>query len=147
MANLPLMSLGLFTFALQTAPFETLKRSTGQRWTTNNRVGRGPAQQWVGPGADTITVDGLLMPELTGGAGNLDKLRSMADSGKAWILISGQGDHLGKWFIESVDETRSHHAGPGLPRRIEFTLKLVRYWGDAADQLGNLMESKPDDAG
>mgnify|MGYP006426983791 CR=1 FL=1 len=142
MSNVPLMSLGLFTFALQTAPFETVKRSTKQRWSANDRVGGGPAHQWLGPADDKITLDGSLMPALTGGATNLDKLRTMANSGKAWILVSGQGDHLGKWFIQSIEETRSHHAGPGLARRIEFTVKLVRYWGDSA-QLGNLMDSRP----
>ncbi len=147
MAASPLLSLGLFTFALRTAPFETLKRSTSQRWSSNARVGRGPGQQWVGPGDDTITLDGSLMPELTGGPATLDKLRAMADSGTAWIMIDGQGENLGKWYIDSVEETRSHLAGPGLPRRIEFSLKLVRYWGDDADQLGNLMDSRPEAAG
>lgn len=142
-ATTPLIALGLFTFSLRTAPFETVKRSTAQRWASNERVGQGAAQQWVGPGADTITIDGVLMPELTGGPRTLDRLRSMADSGKAWILLSGTGVHMGKWFIESVDETGSHHAGPGLARRISFSLKLVRYWGDEADQLGNIMDSLP----
>lgn len=144
MANDPLMALGLFTFGLKTAPFDTLRRTTSQRWASNNRVGRGPGHQWVGPGEDSITLEGVLMPELTGGTVNLDKLREMAATGKAWILVSGTGEQMGKWFIESVEESRSHHAGPGLPRRIGFTLQLKRYWGDAPEQLGALMTSNPD---
>lgn len=139
----PLMSLGWFVFALDTAPFETLKRTTSARWESKNRVGAGPAHQHLGPGADTLSIDGTLLPELTGGAVNLDKLREMQAGGKAWILTSGTGENMGKWFIETVDETRSHFAGPGLPRRIGFSLNLVRYWDDASDKLGHLPDSLP----
>lgn len=139
----PLMALGLFTFGLATAPFETLKRSTAQRWESHNRVDRGAAWQHLGPGADEITIDGVLMPELTGGPRNLNRLRAMADGGRAWILISGTGANLGQWFIQSVEETRSDFAGPGLPRRIAFSLKLSRYWDDAPARLGSLPDSAP----
>ncbi|WP_142847073.1 phage tail protein [Telmatospirillum sp. J64-1] len=140
----PLMALGLFTFGLNTAPFNELKRSTQERWESRNPVGTGPAYQHLGPGEDSITLDGVLMPELTGDAANLDKLRDMQADGKAWILVSGQGENLGKWFIQSVEETQSHFAGPGLARRISFTLKLTRYWDESSDRLGNLMDSMPE---
>jgi len=138
-----LMALGLFTFELKTAPFETLKRSTEQRWEAKNRVGRGPAYQWTGPGEDTITVEGTLAPELTGGPVNLDKLRDMSAKGKAWILTAGTGEVLGQWFIRKVEETRTRMLANGTPRKIAFTLTLCRYWDEDTAQLGKLMDSKP----
>lgn len=138
-----LMSLGLFTFSLATAPFETLKRSTAQRWEAKNRIGRGAAYQWVGPGEDTINVDGTLMPELTGGPDNLDKLREMADSGKSWILTAGTGDVMGRWTIQDVQETRSHMLANGAPRKITFSLTLRRYWDDDEAGAGRLLDSRP----
>lgn len=138
-----LMALGLFVFHLGTAPFETLRRSTQQRWESKPRVGQAPAWQWVGPGEDSLTIEGTLAPELTGGPDTLDTLREMADSGRAWILVAGTGEVMGKWFIASVDETRSHMRGDGSPRKIAFTLSLKRYWGEDTAVLGELMDSLP----
>lgn len=138
-----LMSLGMFIFSLQTAPFETLKRTTSQRWAEKNRVGKGAAWQHLGPGEDTITIDGTLMPELTGGPENLDKLREMMASGKAWILTAGSGDVLDKWIITQVDDTRSKLRGDGSARKIVFALTLKRYWDDDDKMLGKLLDSLP----
>ncbi|MBF0169056.1 MAG: phage tail protein [Alphaproteobacteria bacterium] len=138
-----LMSLGLYVFGMNTAPFETLKRSTQSRWESQNRVGKGPAKQFLGPGDDTITIDGALALDLTGGPENLDKLREMASSGKAWILTAGTGEVLDAWFITSVDETRSHMYANGRPRLIEFAIQLTRYWDDDTSALGRLMDSLP----
>ncbi|SBV94077.1 Phage P2 GpU protein [uncultured Alphaproteobacteria bacterium] len=138
-----LMSLGLFTFGLSTAPFETLKRTTAQRWEAKNRVGRMAAQQWVGPGEDAITLEGTLMPELTGGPESLDKLRDMAASGKAWILTAGTGENMGRWIIAQVEESRSAMLGNGFPRKIGFSLSLRAYDDDDPASLGNLMDSRP----
>lgn len=140
---MPLMSLGLFAFSLQTAPFETLKRSTAQRWESKNRVGKAPAYQNGGPGDDTITIDGTLAPPLTGGAKNLDKLREMMAGGKVWILTAGTGDVMGKWFITSVEETRSHMLDKGFARKTAFSLSLKHYPDDDVGMLGKLLDSLP----
>jgi uncharacterized protein len=138
-----LMALGLFVFSLKTAPFETVTRETGQRWSGNARAAGTIAYQYLGPDDDTLTIDGILMPELTGGIEALDKLREMAAEGKAWILISGDGRNLGRWFIENVGERGTYHAANGLPRRIEFSLALTRYWDDDPAALGTLKASLP----
>lgn len=138
-----LMTLGLFVFELSSAPFQQLDRQTEQRWASKDRAGGPPAQQYVGPGADTLTVDGVLLPELTGGGRALDKLREMAAEGKAWILVSGDGRNRGKWIITSVSERTSHHVSNGLPRRIEFSLSLRRYWDDDPAGMGALRKSLP----
>lgn len=138
-----LMSLGMFAFSLQTAPFETLKRSTAQRWESKNRIGKAPAYQHVGQGEDTITVDGTLAPELTGGPETLDKLREMAATGKAWVLTAGTGEVMDTWFIDRVEETSSHIRRDGKPRKVAFSLTLKRYWDDDPSVLGKLMESVP----
>lgn len=139
---MPLAALGLFTFELATAPWDTLARSTDWRWPSKDRVRAGPAHQFTGPGADTLTIDGALMPELTGGPDDtLDKLRAMASDGKAWILTDGQGRAHGRWFIGQITEKGSHHLANGAPRRIEFTIALHRYWDDDPDAKGELARS------
>lgn len=138
-----LMSLGMFVFGLDTAPFETIKRTTAQRWARAARVGRRAAQQNLGPGEDTITLDGTLMPELTGGPETLDKLREMMAAGKAWVLTAGTGEVLGRWIVTQVEETRSKLLGNGVARKIAFALTLQAYDDDDPAALGNLMDSKP----
>lgn len=138
-----LMTLGLFVFELATAPFESTNRQTAWRWASKDRAAGPPAHQFLGPGADSLTLDGVLMPELTGGIEALDQLREMAAEGKAWILVSGDGRNQGTWFIDGVTEKSSHHLPNGQARRIEFSLSLKRYWDDDTRALGNLVDSLP----
>lgn len=140
---MPLLSLGWFTFSVETAPFKTIKRSTEQRWTEKSRVGEAPAYQHLGPGADTITLDGSLAPEISGGASNLDRLREMMASGNTWILTAGTGEVLGQWFITNVEETREKLFRNGAARHIPFSLTLKRYPDEDAVMLGKLPASTP----
>jgi uncharacterized protein len=136
-----LMSLGLFVFSLKTAPFDKINRSTDYRWAENARFNQGAAAQFLGPGTDTITLTGQLAPQITGGSYNLDLLRIMAGTGKAWPLIDGRGFPLGYWYIESQSEDRSYLTDDGQARKIDFTLKLKRYFGKDVSNLGDLAVS------
>lgn len=140
---MPLATLGYFVFENKTAPFSSVSRQTDQRWRMQDRAGAAPAAQYLGPGEDTLTIEGTLYPELTGGPVHLDRLRTMADSGRAWILLDGQGRHQGRWFITSVNETRSYLLSNGLARKIDFSLALSRYWDSDPAALGNLSDSRP----
>lgn len=138
-----LAALGWFVFALRSLPIASMSRQTDQRWRSQDRAGAPPAAQYLGPGEDTLTIEGTLYPELTGGPINLDRLRTMADSGKAWILLDGQGHHRGRWYITSVNETRSALLGNGLARKIDFSVLLSRYWDADPAALGHLPDSRP----
>lgn len=150
-----LMALGVFVFELKTLPFDGLSRQTAWRWPGKERAGGPPAHQYAGPGDDTLTIDGVLMPELTGGGKELEALRKMAAEGKAWILLSGDGRELGQYFIERVEDKGSHFLSNGAPRKIEFTIALKRYWEDegvkagglGGGMLGDLKASLPDVGG
>ena len=137
----PLMALGLFVFALASAPVQTVQRTSSANWTGKQRVGAGPAHQFIGPESDEITINGLMMPELTGGGAHLTILRQMQQSGGAWPLIDPGGVYFGAWFIRSVEETGSHFVDSAGPRRIAFTVSLTRDWDESADTLGNLPTS------
>lgn len=137
-----LMSLGLFVFERKTAPFSSYDRFTQQRWQTQERAGTAPAAQWLGPGDDSLSIDGVLAPELTGGTRHLDTLRRMANSGRAWILVDGTGAEMGKWYIESVTEKGTHLIDNGRARKVEFTVRLARYWDDDPAALGDLRDSQ-----
>ena len=89
-------------------------------------MGSRPARQFVGPGDDTITLSGVLVPELMGRTAALDELRAMADTGMAWALVSGAGEIFGAFVIENTSTTGTVMMDNGMPRRIEFQLQLKR---------------------
>lgn len=124
-----MMALGLFVFALETAPYQNFQQQIGWRHPANNRVGRRPARQFMGPDDETITLSGVLLPELTGGDNTIDVLRGMADAGLSYVLIEGSGRYYGMFVIENMEITRTLFFPDGKARRLEFSLKLARVDG------------------
>jgi len=133
-----LASLGLFVFELKSAPFTQMQRQSKWKHPSNSRVGNTPAYQFTGKGEETITLTGSLYPLITGGPVNLDLLRLMADTGKAWILIEGTGRILGLWIIDALDETKSEYFNDGAAKKIDFSLSLKRVDDDRVAMLGNI---------
>jgi phage protein U len=136
-----MMALGLFVFGLNTVPYQQLQRQTQWRHPSVSRVGRRPGRQYTGPGEDGITLSGTLYPELTGGRVSLDLVRALADTGKAWPLVQGDGTFYGHFVIESIDETASFFFTDGTARKIDFSLKLARVDDEAIDMLGAVTDS------
>lgn len=131
-----MLSLGMFVFSLSTLAYQELQRQTNWRHASNSRVGTSPALQFVGRGDDTITLPGIILPELAGSVLSLDALRLMANTGKAWPMVEGTGRIYGLWVIESLSETKTVFFRDGTPKRIEFTLTLKRTDDDRIDLLG-----------
>lgn len=131
-----MLALGMFVFSLSTAAYQKLQRQTEWRHASNSRVGAAPARQFVGRGDDTITLPGVILPELAGSALSLDALRLMANTGKAWPMVEGSGRIYGLWIIDSLSETKTLFFRDGTPRRIEFSLSLKRIDDDRIDLLG-----------
>ena len=73
-----------------------------------------------------------MYPDFKGGAGQINDLRALAREGKPLRLITGAGDVLGLWVIESITEGQSAFKPDGTFRRQEFAVTL-RMWGDDAD--------------
>lgn len=121
-----MMTLGFFVFSLPTASYQSLQRQMSWNHAEQQRPGARPAYQYVGPGSDSISLQGVLYPEITGGRVTLDLLRVMAEEGKAWPLIEGTGRIYGFWAITGINETSSEFMQDGAPRKIEFDLSLVR---------------------
>lgn len=131
-----LAALGQFIFALNTIAFQEMRRSTAWRHPSNSRVGARPAHQFVGPGDDTITLTGLQAPEFMGDRLAIKKLRDMADKGFGYSLVNGAGEAFGAWAIQNVEETGTIFIREGVPRRVEFSITLVRVDDDLTDPGG-----------
>jgi phage protein U len=118
-----MMVLGLYVFMLRTVPYQELQYQRSWRHAANSRVNRRPSTQFLGPDNDSLTLSGVLLPEVTGGRLSLLALEQMAELGKAWPLIEGSGTIYGMFVIEpESDKNRVFESG--MPRRIEFTLTL-----------------------
>jgi phage protein U len=132
-----MMTLGMFVFGLSTLTYQELQRQTAWRHNSTSRIGAAPARQFLGRGDDSITLPGVLLPELCGSLLELDTLRAMADTGKAYALIASTGVVYGQFVIESLSETRTLFFSDGTPRRVEFSLTLQRVDTDQVDLLGS----------
>jgi phage protein U len=129
MANI-MMQLGSFQFSLDTAAYQTLKRSSQYLWASTARVGQRPALQSVGLGIETIGINGVIYPHYAGGMGQVDAMRGEASKGEPLMLVDGHGRIWQHWCITSIEETQTTFDTNGTPLKIEFRLQLTRHGED-----------------
>lgn len=122
-----LMALGQYRFAVATASFETLSRSTSYNWSEQKRLRNTCAFQYQGRGSDEITLNGVVYPHFQGGVGQVAAMRKEAESGKPLSLMDGTGKSWGRWVIREIEETRTLHSREGIPRKVSFRLRLAWY--------------------
>ncbi len=126
----PLMTLGEYVFGADSAAYDEMRRAVEYRWAEQERIGRSPARQWLGPGAETIRLRGTIYAIRRPAAEELDALRAEAAKGEPLRMTLGTGEILGLWTIERIRETGSlFHAG-GVPRKVEFEAELAWYGED-----------------
>lgn len=123
-----MMQLGGFQFGINTAAYQSLKRSTEYRWPTQDRFGLGPVSQFVGQGAETISLPGVVYTEWRGGLRQIAAMRAAAEKGEPLLMVDGRGNMMGRWVIDRVEEEQSVFADAGVARRQDFTLQLHRYF-------------------
>ena len=71
----PLFQLGSFQFDLPNGVPQTLDRTAEYRWEVQDRLLRDPAAQFMGPGSQQITLDGVLFPGFSGRQTTMETLR------------------------------------------------------------------------
>ena len=141
-----MMALDQFVFGLDDLAYQELQRKTAWRHPSTSRVGARDARQFLGQGDDSITLSGLLVPEFKGKLASLDKLREMGDAGDAYVLVDGEGKVYGAFVIEGMTEGQTIHTQQGRPRRIDFTIDLVRVDDKLATSLRASQAAEGDSA-
>ena len=130
-----LMSLGQFIFKTDTLTVNEIQRQRAWNYAENSvAVGRAK-KQFMGAGADNISLPGLIYEEH--GFGKriaLDQLATLADQGEGLVLMDGTGYLYGVYVIDSIDETKSILLFEGVPRKIDFTLSLSRIDDDRIEK-------------
>lgn len=133
-----MMVYGMFVFMIQSAPYQSLARTSGFRHVNNERIGRSASWQYIGAGEDAITLSGSLYPEVTGGDVSLEVLRTMAYTARPWPLIEGTGVIYGMFVIDSITETRTEFFADGKAKKIDFTLSLKKVSEDVREGLADV---------
>lgn len=134
-----MMALGKYRFSVSTAAYRELTRSAEYRWAAQERLGRLPARQYLGPGSETVSLSGVIHPHYRGGLGQLDRMRAEAGRGEPLDLSTGDGTIMGKWVVTRIEETRRVLDADGAPRRVEFRLQLARYGEDQNRSLQQIV--------
>ena len=123
---MPLMSLGMFIFALDSVPYSELARKRGYRFGRSERQGAYSASQFLGPDDETVSLSGMLAPADIGDYGNLRVLEELIGQGDALPLVDAEGRVHGRFTVESLDTTGTYLMDNGVPRKTDFTLALKR---------------------
>lgn len=131
-----MMCLGQFVFSLNTLAYQELQRQTNWRHAATSRIGVRPASQFLGPGDDTITLPGTILPEF-GQRTSLDEIHDMGDTGEPFVLVDGAGRLYGLFVITDKSETCSAFDQLGKPKRIEFSFTLKRVDDNTISTTGN----------
>ena len=125
-----MMALGTYRFSIATSAYQQLQRTIAYRWQSQARIGNDPAMQFVGTGAEQISLEGVIYPHFKGGLGQIDGMKAAADEGKPLLLVDGLGNVLERWVITQISETREVFLKDGVPRKITFQMSIVRYGED-----------------
>ncbi|MGX9427972.1 phage tail protein [Bradyrhizobium sp. LeoA1S1] len=127
MQSTVLLALGAYRFSVNTGGYQKIERSSAWRWPATDRIGVAPAKQYVGPGEDSITIEGTIYPHYRGGLRQIDQMRAQAGLGQPLPLTTGFGRYLGMYVIEKIRESQETLMSDGAPRKIEFTIELGAY--------------------
>lgn len=122
----------VYTFGMSTVAYNSMRRATNWRWSSQSRTGRSPAMQFIGKGEDSITLEGVIYPQFKGGLNQLPKMREEADKGRPFLLADSLGRvDYGYWCILQVEEVQTNFLQGGIPRKITFLLTLSAYGEDS----------------
>jgi phage protein U len=121
-----------FYFGVSKLPQTNLSRTFDYRWEGAQRIGRRVAQQYLGPGEETVSIEGVIYPPVFGSFEAIEAMRREAMSGTPRAFVTAYGRYNGLWCIKSIRDKQAPYWPDGHPRKVEFTLELVHYGPDAA---------------
>jgi uncharacterized protein len=85
-----LLQLDQFIFKISDIAFQDFVQSTTYRWESQSPISAAPVQQFMGPGAGTVTLRGVSFPPYFGKPNQLEKLKTEATKGEPMLILDGQ---------------------------------------------------------
>jgi len=133
------MTVGDTEFTVDAPYYDRLRRQDEYRWAEIARLGRKPAQQFIGNGAMQLEISGEIITVLNPGGGDdyvgmgsLDDLRAAASEGAPLFVIDGMGYEYGNMVVLSVSEEQTELLDNGAARKETFSIVLKEYGEDEA---------------
>ena len=85
-----LLGLGAFAFEVSATSYQAVKIESEWRWSESERVGGHARLQYTGPGARTLTLDGVIFAGTQKGDVTAPaRLRALAGKGEPLPLVDG----------------------------------------------------------
>ncbi len=104
--------------------FRDLQVERSSRWGTHEVIGRKPVLEYLGPQLRTVSFTIPLTAFLVRSTlGVLKLIEQMVDSKEPQRLLIGP-EYFGKFVVESISESRTHHTGLGVPVAATVTINL-----------------------
>lgn len=100
------------------------------RVASQERLNRQEALQAVSEGGETITLSGVVFPSLGSGTKQINRLRAIGGRMKPVQLTTGDGEVLGRWLLQSIEEEQDALLVDGMPRKQTFSVEFGRYGED-----------------
>jgi len=122
-----MMKLGNYEFSVETAAYEQLTRTTRYRWEKQDHTGVTSAMQYLGPGTDEISLNGVIYTHYKGGLGQINAMRAQASTGLPLELVNFEGKIHGRWIINEIEEQQTVFDIGGQPLKQTFRLRISAY--------------------
>ncbi len=121
-----LLSWGPYVFEAGSAAYEELRHKTGKRRAPHEIVGRAPANQYLGPKLEEISVRGTVFPlDQPGSAAQALAMGQEAKANTSYTLISGQGTVYGVFTLDEMDRVEGEIVVDGIALKVTYDLKFV----------------------
>ncbi len=130
MAKDVLLGVGPYRFSVPELNYHQLDRRFRYRWVPQEVIGQRPRQQFLGPGLETVRLEGTIYPDdprFGNGFAQLNDMRREAMAGRPRGVASNLGRYDGVWVIEEISDVQSYMKKDGLPRKVTFTIGLAAY--------------------
>lgn len=125
-----MLALDMFIFQIGSMPYQELRQRFEWRFGESERFRVRPSNQFLGVGAETVELAGVLYPgDGIGSYSSIDTLKDLAATGDSYVLTAGTGEVMGDFIIHSLDLTRSVFFEDGAARKSDFSLSLGRVDG------------------
>jgi phage protein U len=120
-----LLSIGPVIFD-QVVNATDYERTTAQDFARKDVISARKGFEDVGPGDDTLTINGAVFPDHLGGRSAPALLRAMADQRTPQLILWGDGSVAGWWLVTETREKGTYLAADGHARMVEMTVTCQR---------------------
>ena len=139
-----LYQLGEVVF--EVAPFnvDSIEKSSSTDSAWKPVFGAPERAEYVGEGAETMTLHGRLFPQALGGLDVMRLLHEQRVRAGAQFLMRGDGVPMGWFLIEKVAERSTYLDSQGVGRMIEFDIELRRTWRPTPEEYYAALQASAD---